>query len=124
MHTRARTTKGIPTAFATYRLPTRCALFPLNFSQRIRIASQYGGSISKRKARLGCSAAIKGEPLPPKRSTTLSPERVEYWSARIANSTGFSVKWTMHWGLTFLTDQTSVALLGPKNWWAAPSFQP
>jgi hypothetical protein len=30
----------------------------------------------------------------------------------------------MLWGVTFVTDQRSVALTGPKNRWAAPSFQP
>jgi len=70
------------------------------------------------------SAAIRVEPLPPNRSNTFSPGRDEYCRARMASSTGFSVRWIMFCGLTFLIDQTSVALLGPKNWWAAPSFQP
>jgi hypothetical protein len=41
-----------------------------------------------------------------------------------ASSTGFSVKWIMLWGLTFLMCQRSIALFGPKKWWAAPSRQP
>jgi hypothetical protein len=41
-----------------------------------------------------------------------------------ASSAGFSVRWTMCCGLTFLIAQTSVALGGPKNRCAAPSRQP
>lgn len=44
--------------------------------------------------------------------------------ARRASSTGFSVRWTIDAGLTFLTDQTSGTFAGPKKRWAAPSFQP
>ena len=44
----------------------------------------------------------------------------EDWIARTASSTGFSVKWTMDCGLTFLIDQTSVALSGPRNLCPAP----
>ena len=39
--------------------------------------------------------------------------RDEYCIARTANSTGFSVKWTILLGLTFLTCHRSVALFGP-----------
>lgn len=62
-----------------------------------------------------CSAAINVEPLPPKRSRTFSPGLDEYSIARDANSTGFSVRWIIDCGLTFLTDQTSVALLGAEE---------
>ena len=51
-------------------------------------------------------------------------EALEYVMARSASSTGFSVRWIMACGFTFLTCHRSVALFGPKNWWAAPSFQP
>ncbi len=44
--------------------------------------------------------------------------------ARAASSTGFSVKWIIDCGLTFLTLHTSVALLGPRNLCPAPSRQP
>src|SRR5207248_8016419 len=101
------------------------ACLPVSFSQRLRMTSQQGASISIRNARRPvCSAAIKVEPLPPNRSRTFSPLREEYCIARAASSTGFSVRWTIDCGLTFLTLQTSVALLGPKKRWAAPSFQP
>ncbi len=60
-----------------------------------------------------CSAAIKVLPDPPKRSRTFSPASEEYCIARTANSTGFSVKWTILCGLTFLTDHTSYTLAGP-----------
>ena len=38
------------------------------------------------------SAAMRVEPLPPKRSRTCSWGRDEYWIARTASSTGFSVR--------------------------------
>ena len=69
----------------------------------------------------GQREAVLPEPLPPKRSSTFSPARDQYWMARTASSTGFSVKWIIDCGLTFLTDQTSGALLGPRNTCAAPS---
>jgi hypothetical protein len=71
-----------------------------------------------------CSAAMSVEPLPPKRSSTFSPGRDEYCIARTASSTGFSVRWTMLCGFTFLTCQRSVALFGPRKRCAAPSRQP
>jgi hypothetical protein len=70
------------------------------------------------------SAAIKVEPLPPNRSRMFSPGLLEYSSARPARPTGFSVKWIMCCGVTFLMLHRSVALFGPKYWWAAPSRQP
>ena len=48
-------------------------------------------------------------------SRTFSPVRDEYVIARTASWTGFSVKWTMLCGLTFLTCHKSVTLLGPRN---------
>jgi len=62
-----------------------------------------------------CSAPMSVEPLPPKRSRTFSPGREEYCIARTASSTGFSVRWIMLCGLTFFTDQTSVAFVGPNQ---------
>ena len=61
-----------------------------------------------------------------------SPEQIQHvlaglgriLQARVASSTGFSVRWTIDCGLTFLTGHTSVALFGPKNLWPAPSRQP
>src|SRR5436190_20534363 len=104
---------------------TRSAFFPLNFSNRSTITSQYKGSSSIRNAlRPVCCAAISVEPDPPNRSSTFSPTRDENCIARTASSVGFSVKWTIDCGLTFLTCHRSVALFGPKNWWAAPSFHP
>ena len=41
--------------------------------------------------------------------------------AGAASSTGFSVRWAILFGLTFLTDHTSGALGGPKNWCAGPA---
>ena len=40
--------------------------------------------------------------------------RDEYCIARTANSTGFSVRWTILLGLIFLTLHTSTALFGPR----------
>jgi len=89
------------------------------------MTSTYKGSSSIRKARRPvCSAAMRVEPLPPKRSRTFSAGRDEYSRARTASSAGFSVRWTICCGLTFLIDHTSTALAGPKNWCAAPSRQP
>src|SRR5262249_13175888 len=101
------------------------ALRPVNSSHLRTITSAYNGSSSIRKARRPVrSAAIKVDPLPPKRSRTFSPARDEYCIARSANATGFSVRCTMLCGLIFLTGHTSTALLGPKNWCPAPSRHP
>ena len=71
-------------------------VLPVNFSHRCTIVSQYGGSSSIKNAlRPVCSQAISVEPLPPNRSRTFSPVSDEYWIARTASSTGFSVKWTI-----------------------------
>ena len=63
--------------------------------------------------RPSCSQAMSVEPEPPKRSSTFSPVLEEYCSARAANSTGFSVRWTIFCGVTFFTTQRSGTLAGP-----------
>ena len=64
-----------------------------NSAHRCRITSQYSVSNSIRKARRPvCSQPISVEPDPPNRSRTFSPSRLEYWIARTASSTGFSVR--------------------------------
>jgi len=103
----------------------RIARRPVNRCQRSTITSAYGRSISIMKHfRPVCSHPISVLPLPPNRSRTFSPGRDEYSMARTASSTGFWVMCSICWGLIFFTDHTSGTLLGPKNWWAAPSLQP
>jgi len=64
---------------------------------------------------LACSQAMNVAPDPPKRSRTFSPGRLEYWMARPASSTGFSVRCTILGSGIFLTCHRSVALFGPKK---------
>src|SRR5262249_50295933 len=93
------------------RVASSTADFFVSVSKRCTITSQYSGSSSMRNAlRCVCSAAAIVLPEPPKRSSTFSPGRLEYWMARAASSTGFSVKWIIDCGLTFLTSHKSVAL--------------
>ena len=61
-----------------------------------------------------CSAAISVDRCR-RTGPARSRPRDEYCIARMANSTGFSVRWTMLCGLTFLTRHTSTALVGPRN---------
>lgn len=52
----------------------KTAAFPVNFSHRVKITSQYFGSSSMQYAILpDCSAAMSVEPEPPKRSSTMPP---------------------------------------------------
>ena len=96
---------------------TRSAFWPVTCSQRATITSQYE-RVDLHQERAPLRASQRDQ------RRARSAEQVEHVlaglatstaMARAASSTGFSVRWTIDCGLTFLTAQRSGTLVGPEE---------